>query len=460
MSTGKPIAQTHTDVYPDSHSAQPTGWLDRLFKLRSRGTNVRTELLAGLTTFMTMSYFIIVCPIILSEAGMPREAATAATIFSSVFCTLIFAFWANFPITMAPGMGLISFFTYTVVQGEGLSWQTALGAVFISGVVFLLLTITGLRQALFKAVPRTLRSSITVGIGLFVAFIGLKNAGIIVANKATFVSLGSITQPTTALAAGGVLLAAFLAARRVKGALLLSILALTVGAMALGITKTPQGVGDIFSLSLPDVSPTFMAMDIKGALAYGIIPIIFSFTIVELFDNMATLMGLSNRAGLMKKDGTIPNLNRALQADAVGTMGSAVMGATALNAYVENATGISEGGRTGLTALVTGVLFLLCLFFIPLVSLIPALATAPILVLVGAMMLQEVKEIPMDDLTETLPAFLTIVMTPLTFSIAEGLAFGFISYTVLKLLTGRRKDLHWSMYLIAAAFIVNFAYHG
>ncbi|MEK3821036.1 NCS2 family permease [Cytobacillus sp. FSL W8-0315] len=434
--------------------------LERLFKLSARNTNVKTELLAGVTSFMTMSYIIFVNPIILADAGIPKEAALAATIYASVFCTLLMALWANFPVAVAPGMGLNAFFAYTVVLGQGLSWQTALGAVFISGIVFLILTVTGVRQKIVDGVPDVLKSAIGVGIGLFIAFIGLKNAELVVANESTFVGLGSITSQGPLLALFGLIIAALLMAKKVKGALLISILGTSALAMIVGFIAYPKAVSDIVSLSLPSMSDTFLAMDIMGAVKYGIISVIFSFTIVELFDNLATLIGLSRKAGLTDENGKIENLDRALQADAVGTMASAAFGSTALNAYVENATGISEGGRTGLTALTVAVLFFLSLIFAPLIYFIPSVATAPILTLVGALMLSEIKHISFDDFTDVIPVFLTIVLMPLTFSIAQGLAFGFISYTLLKLLTGKHHQIHWIMYFVSTAFIINFIMGG
>ncbi|RHW41579.1 NCS2 family permease [Neobacillus notoginsengisoli] len=452
METGK--------VIPGKVPTPRQGSLDRFFKLTERKTNVRTEILAGITTFLTMSYIIFVNPMILSDAGIPKEAALAATIYASVFCTILMALWANFPVAVAPGMGLNAFFAYTVVLGHGLSWQTALGAVFISGIVFFLLTVTGIRQKIVEGIPNVLKSAIAVGIGLFIAFIGFSNAGIVVANEATTVGLGDITSKGPLVAIFGLLLAAFLMAKKVKGSLLISILTTTVLAMIVGVVKHPTAVSDIVSLQLPSISETFLAMDLVGAVKYGIISIIFSFTIVELFDNLATLIGLSNKAGLVDKDGKIQNLDRALQADAVGTMASAAVGSTALNAYVENATGIAEGGRTGLTALTTGFLFAVMLIFAPIINFIPSAATAPILILVGALMLSEIKHISFDDFTDVIPAFLTIILMPLTYSIAEGLAFGFVSYTILKLLTGKGKQVHWIMYFVSIAFIINFIMAG
>jgi adenine/guanine/hypoxanthine permease len=434
--------------------------LDRFFKITERNSTVRTEILAGFTTFMTMSYIIFVNPLILSDAGIPKEAALAATIYASVFCTILMALWANFPVAVAPGMGLNAFFAYTVVLGNGLSWQTGLGAVFISGIVFFLLTVTGIRQKIVDGIPGVLKSAIGVGIGLFIAFIGFKNAGIVVASDATTVALGDVTSMGALVAIFGLVLAAFLMAKKVKGSLLISILVTTILAMVIGLVKYPAAVSDIVSFQLPSLSETFLAMDLVGAFKYGIISIIFSFTIVELFDNLATLIGLSNKAGLVDKNGKIQNLDRALQADSVGTMASAMFGSTALNAYVENATGIAEGGRTGLTSLTVGILFFVSLIFAPLINFIPSAATAPILILVGALMLSEIKNISFDDFTDVIPVFLTIILMPLTYSIAEGLAFGFVSYTLLKLLTGKGKEVHWIMYFVSAAFIINFIMAG
>jgi adenine/guanine/hypoxanthine permease len=436
------------------------GLLERLFKLSERNTNVRTEVLAGVTSFLTMSYIIFVNPAILADAGIPKEAALAATIYASVFCTILMALWANYPVAVAPGMGLNAFFAYTVVLGQGLTWQTALGAVFISGVVFLILTITGIRQKIVDGVPPVLKSAIGVGIGLFIAFIGFQNAELVVASDATIVTIGDLTSLGPILALLGLIIASFLMAKKMKGALLVSILATSIIAMITGFISYPKSISDVVSFNLPSLSETFLAMDIKGAIAYGIISVIFSFTIVELFDNLATLIGLTKKAGLMDENGKIQNLDRALQADAIGTMASASFGSTALNAYVENATGIQEGGRTGLTALTAGILFFAALVFAPLIVFVPSVATAPILILVGALMISEIKNISFDDFTDVIPVFLTIILMPLTYSIATGLAFGFISYTLLKLLTGKTQQIHWIMYVVSIAFIINFIMGG
>jgi adenine/guanine/hypoxanthine permease len=430
--------------------------LERVFKLSERQTTPKQEILAGLTTFMTVSYMVIVNPLILSDAGIPKEAALAATIYAIVFSTILMALWANFPIVTGPGMGLNAFFTYSVVLGQGLSWQTALGAVFISGILFFLLTVTGIRSKIVDAIPNVLKASIAVGIGLFVAFIGLKNAGLVVANESTFVGVGNVLDKGPLLTIFGLILAAVLMAKHVKGALIISIFATTAVAMVVGFQAPPTAISDVFSATPPTIGDTFMQMDLKGAIAYGIFSVVFSFTIVELFDTLATLIGLSKKANLVDENGKIPNLNRALAADSVGTMASAIFGSTALNTYIENATGIAEGGRTGLKALTVAVLFLCTLFFAPLIDFIPSVATAPALIIIGSLMLSDIKNVNFDDFTEVVPAFLTIIMMPLTYSIAEGLAFGFISYTAIKLFTGRYREIHWMMYIITIAFFINF----
>lgn len=433
-------------------------WLDKLFHLTERKTDVKTEILAGITTFVTMSYIIFVNPTILADAGIPKEAAIAATIFATVFATLLFALWANMPIAVAPGMGLNAFFTYTVVLGEGLTWQTGLGAVFISGVVFFILTITGLRKKIIEGIPAILKSAISVGIGLFIAFIGFKQAGIIVSNKENLVALGQLTKPGPFLALLGFIAVTVLTARKIKGAALISILLVSIAGMVLGIVEAPKSISSVVSFSMPSMSETFLQMDIKSALHYGLFSIIFSFTLVELFDNLGSMIGLSKKAGLMDEKGEIKGLDKALMADSLATVASAAMGSTAMNAYVENAAGIAEGGKTGLKALVVAMLFLVSLLFTPLISIIPAFATAPILIMVGALMLTEIKNIPLDETTDAVPAFCTIILMPLTFSIGEGLALGFLSYTLVKLLAGKAKEIHWIMYIISAAFIINFVW--
>jgi AGZA family xanthine/uracil permease-like MFS transporter len=432
------------------------GFFQKFFELEKRGTNVRTEILAGTTTFITLAYIIFVNPQILSEAGIPKEAAIAATIWSSVIATILMAFLANYPIAVAPGMGLNAFFTYTVVMQFGLHWTVALGAVFFSGVVFLILTVTKIRSWIIDAVPPSLRSAIPVGIGLFIAFIGLRNAGIVVKSDATLVAFGHLLAPETLLAVFGLILAAVLISRNVKGALIISILTTTVVAMIFGVAQPPKGISDIISFHIPSLAPTFGKLDIVGAFHYGLLNIIFTFTVVELFDNMGTLMGLLKKAGLMGETGQPPALGRAFISDSIGTMISPVLGTCTVTSYIESAAGIAEGGRTGLTALTTAGWFLLALFIAPLVGLVPAFATAPALIIVGALMLAEIVHIKFDDFTEAFPAFITIVGMPLTYSIATGLGLGFISYTLVKLFAGRYKEIHWMMYIIAIAFAINF----
>ncbi|MFD1360455.1 NCS2 family permease [Lentibacillus salinarum] len=430
--------------------------LDRFFKLTERGTNVRTELIAGLTTFISMSYIIFVIPTMLGDAGMPHEATLAATIFVTVFTTILFALWSNFPAATAPGMGLVAFFTYTVVIGEGLTWQAGLGAVFISGIVFLILTITGIRTMIIYGIPDSMKSAITVGIGLFISFLGFQNAGLVVADESNIVGVGDVAATGPLLALFGLILAGILSAKNVKGGLLIAILSTTALSMIVGYTETPGGIGDIFSINVPSLGETLFALDISGAIGYGVISIILSFTLVELFDNTGTLIGFAKKAGLVKKDGKIDGIDRALQADAAGTILSSTMGGTALNAYAENSTGIAEGGRTGLKALVVAILFACTLFIGPLVEIVPTEAVAPALILVGAFMLPEIKNIDFSDFTTVIPVMLTIIMMPLTYSIAEGLAFGFVSYTLLKMGTGKFNEIHPIMYFISAAFMIHF----
>ncbi|MHA7093761.1 NCS2 family permease [Priestia aryabhattai] len=456
MAINEKVETQHMELI--KKSAPNPSSLDKLFHLTERKTDVKTEILAGITTFVTMSYIIFVNPTILADAGIPKEAAIAATIFATVFATLLFALWANMPIAVAPGMGLNAFFTYTVVLGEGLTWQTGLGAVFISGVVFFILTITGLRKKIIEGIPAILKSAISVGIGLFIAFIGFKQAGIIVSNKENLVALGQLTKPGPLLALLGFIAVTVLTARKIKGAALISILLVSIAGMMLGIVEAPKSISSVVSFSMPSISETFLQMDIKSALHYGLFSIIFSFTLVELFDNLGSMIGLSKKAGLMDEKGKIKGLDKALMADSLATVASAAMGSTAMNAYVENAAGIAEGGKTGLKALVVAMLFLVSILFTPLISIIPAFATAPILIMVGALMLTEIKNIPLDEITDAVPAFCTIILMPLTFSIGEGLALGFLSYTFAKLLAGRAKEIHWIMYIISAAFIINFVW--
>ena len=435
----------------------PPSFIERYFKIREKGSSVRTELIAGLTTFIAMAYILFVNPNILADAGIPKDAAIASTIWIAALASMAMGVFANYPVALAPGMGLNAFFAYYVCGVLGLHWTVALGAVFFSGVLFLILTVGGIRQAIINAVPRDLKLAISVGIGLFIAFIGLKGTGLIVENSATYVSLGHVTAPMTLLSLFGLLFTAALMARNVHGSILIGIFVTTVLAMVLGMTPAPQGLGDIVSTSLPHMGETFGQLDLAGAWNYGLVSIIFTFTVVELFDNMGTLIGLTTKAKMVKPDGHIENIDKALTTDAVGTMVSAVFGTSTVTSYIESAAGIAAGGRTGLTALAAGVLFLAALLFTPLIGLVPAFATAPALILVGALLMSEVGKIDFSDFTNALPAFLTIIMMPLTSSIANGFAFGFISYMVMKLFAGQYKQISWIMYLVSIAFLINLA---
>ena len=435
----------------------PPSFVERFFKVREKGSTVRTELLAGMTTFIAMAYILFVNPNILADAGIPKEAAIASTIWIAALASLAMGIFANYPVALAPGMGLNAFFAYYVCGVLGLHWTVALGAVFFSGVLFLILTVSGIRQSIINAVPRDLKYAISVGIGLFIAFIGLKGTGLIVENSATYVSLGHVTAPTTLLSLFGLLLTAALMARNVHGSILIGIFVTTILAMILGMTPAPKGITDIVSTSLPHMGETFGQLDLVGAWHYGLISIIFTFTVVELFDNMGTLIGLTTKAKMIRPDGHIENIDKALTTDAVGTMVSAVFGTSTVTSYIESAAGITAGGRTGLTAVAAGVLFLAALLFTPLIGLVPAFATAPALILVGALLMSEVGKIDFSDFTNALPVFLTIIMMPLTSSIANGFAFGFISYTVMKLCAGQYKKVSWIMYLVSIAFLINLA---
>ena len=433
--------------------------LERLFGLKAQGTNVRTEVLAGVTTFMTMAYIVVVNPAILGEAGMPVAAVAAATCLAAGFGSILMGLVANYPLALAPGMGLNAYFTYTVVKGMGVPWETALGCVFLSGVAFLILTLVGVRQMIVAAIPKPLFSAVAAGVGLFIAFIGLKEAGIIVANPATTVALGDLTTPTAAVAIMGLVLIAVLQAWRVKGAILIGILLATAAGWALGLAKIVPATS-----SLADLTATAFKMDVmgafnlKGGIGLALLEIIFVFLFVDLFDNVGTLVAVTKKAGLQAPDGSIPRLNRILLADSAATMVGAVAGTSTVTSYIESASGVTAGGRTGLTAVVVGVLFLLTLFFAPLVQAIPAAATAPALILVGAMMVGALVDVDWADPTVAIPAFLTLITIPLTFSIANGLAFGITSYAVLRLLTGKIGKGDWLLLVLAALFVLRFVY--
>jgi AGZA family xanthine/uracil permease-like MFS transporter len=429
--------------------------LERTFALAAHGTNVRTEVIAGFTTFLTMAYIIFVNPDILSAAGMPKEAVFVATCLAAALGSAIMGLYANYPIALAPGMGLNAYFAFAVVGGMGFTWQQALGAVFISGVLFVIVSLFRLREWIVNAIPRSLKFAISAGIGLFLAIIGLKNAGLIAAHPATFVTLGDIHQPGALLAVAGFLLIVALEQRKVPGAIIIGILAVTIAAALFGLT-TINGI----VAAPPSLAPTFMQMDIAGAFEKGLLVVILTFFMVELFDASGTLIGVAHRAGLLDKDGKLPRLKKALLADSVAIVAGAGLGTSSTTAYIESAAGTAVGGRTGLTAVVVAILFLSALVFAPLAGAVPAYATAPALCYVAVLMARGLAEIEWDDLTETAPAVITAITMPFTFSIAHGIAFGFIAYTVLKILSGKLSELSPMVAIIAVLFVLKFAYLG
>ncbi|MFN3279753.1 MAG: NCS2 family permease [Paracoccus hibiscisoli] len=431
--------------------------MERYFDLAAKGTTVRTEVIAGITTFLTMAYIIFVNPDILATTGMDRNAVFVATCLAAAVGSLIMGFWANWPIGMAPGMGLNAFFAFTVVGMMGFTWQQALGAVFISGLIFLFLSVTGIRRWLISGIPASMRSAIAAGIGLFLAIIALQSSGIVVGNPATLVALGDLTQAGALLTIAGFFVIVALDALRVTGAILIGILAVTVVSIALGVSQ----FGGVVSMP-PSIAPTFLQMDLLGALTFGIVQVVLVMVLVEVFDATGTLIGVAKRAGLLTEGPTHTNKNlgRALMADSTAITAGAMLGTSSTTAYVESASGVQAGGRTGLTAVVVGVLFLAAMFFAPLAGAVPAYATAPALLYVATLMVRELSEVTWDDVTEAAPSVLTAIAMPLTYSIANGLAFGFISYAVIKLLTGRAREVHAATWIIAALFTAKFALFG
>ena len=429
-------------------------WTERVFKLQEHGTTVRTELVAGLTTFLTMAYIIFVNPSILGDAGMPKDAVFVATCLIAALGTTIMGLYANYPIALAPGMGLNAYFAYVVVMNMGFTWQAALGAVFVSGCLFLLVTLLGLRGLIIRGIPHSLRYAITVGIGLFLALIALKSAGIVTASPATFVTLGELHSPPVVLAVLGFVLIVVLDKRRVPGAILIGIVAVTVASFFFAGNE----FRGIFSAP-PSIAPTFLQLDIKAALSVGLVNVVLVFFLVELFDATGTLMGVAKRAGLLVP-GKMERLNKSLLADSGAIFAGALLGTSSTTAYVESASGVQAGGRTGLTALTVAVLFLACLFIAPLAGVVPAYATAPALFFVACLMLRDLTELDWDDTTEVIPAAVTALVMPFTYSIANGLAFGFITYAVLKLFTGKAKDVHKMVWAIGGVFLFKFVYVG
>ncbi|MDI6641359.1 MAG: NCS2 family permease [Elusimicrobiota bacterium] len=422
---------------------------------------LQTEIIAGITTFMTMAYILFVNANILSACGMNKESVMMATALSAGLATILIGLWTKYPFALAPGMGLNAYFAYSVCIGMKLPWQVALGAVFLDGVLFLILSILPVREAIIKGIPLNIKYAVSVGIGLFIALIGLQHAGIVVSSEATMITLGNVTSPSVLLVIFGLFFTAFLIAKKVKGALLWGIIITTV----IGIfIPSPSGSGNltklpekIFALpSLKILSETFLQLDILGAIKWGLLSIVFTFTFVDMFDTVGTVIGLASKLNIVDKSGSFPRAGKVLTCDAIGTIFGSLLGTSTVTTYVESAAGVSEGGRTGITAITTGILFLLALFFWPLAGIIPQEATAPALIIVGLLMMEPILKINYVDITESLPAFLTLVAMPLTYSIANGLIFGIITYTVLKLVSGRAKEISPLMFILSLLFILYF----
>lgn len=428
--------------------------LERLFKLSENKTSFRTEVLAGVTTFLTMCYIIIVNPLILSETGMDHGAVFVATCLAAAIGCLVMGLIANYPIALAPGMGLNAYFTYSVCLGMGVPWQTALAAVFISGLIFLAISFLKIREAIVNAIPMSLKFAIGGGIGLFLALVALKNSGIIVANPATLVGLGDIKQPTVLLSLLEFLMIVVMHHFRIRGAIIISILVITAISTFMGLNQFKGVVGEI-----PSLAPTFLQMDFEGLFTASLIGVIFVFFLVDLFDSTGTLVGVSHRAGLLV-DGKLPRLKKALFADSTAIVAGAALGTSSTTPYIESASGVAAGGRTGLTAVVVACLFLACLFLAPLAQSVPGFATAPALLFVGVLMIQGITNIDWEDITEAVPAFLTIVFMPFAYSIADGIAMGFISYALIKLLTGKAKTVPYMVWIVAVLWAFKFAVFG
>ncbi len=430
--------------------------LEKIFSLKERGTTVRTEILAGITTFMTMAYILAVNPSILSQAGMDGPAVFVATALSAAIATLIMGITANLPVALAPGMGLNAFFAFSVVLGMGYSWQFALTAVFLEGLIFIFLTITNLREAIIHCIPEAMKKAISGGIGLFIAFIGFKSAGIVVNNEATLVSMGSMTSPGPIVAVVSIVLTGILLCYKVRGALLFGILIGTVVGIPLGVTNVSNfDASTLFSV--PSIAPTFMQFQWEHIFTLDMALILFTFLFVDLFDTLGTLVGLATKADILDANGNIPHVKKALMADAIGTTIGAVLGTSTVTSYVESASGVAEGGSTGLTAVTVAVLFLLSLLIAPIFLLIPGEATASALILVGLFMLAPITGIDFNDFQKSIPAFLTFVMMPLTYSIATGIMWGVVAHVVLSLSMGKTKDLSILSYFLAIIFIGKFA---
>lgn len=431
--------------------------LEKLFKLKANRTNVRTEIVAGIITFLTMSYILVVNPNILSQSGMDREALFTATAIASIVGTLAMAFIPNLPIAQAPGMGLNSFFAFSVVLGLGYSWQMALTAVFIEGIIFLILTACNVREAIVNTIPRGIKEAIPVGIGLFIALIGMQNAGLIVGNPNTMVSLGSMSDPRVWIAMLGIVFTAVLFIRQVHGSFLIGIAVSTIFAVLLGQVSAPEG--GIFSMP-PSLSPVFLQFEWDHVFTLDMLVVVFTFLFVNLFDTIGTLLGVASKAGMLDEEGNFPQIKKALFADALGTTAGAILGTSTVTSFVESTSGVASGGRTGLTSLSTAGMFLLSLFFAPLFLMVPAAATAPALIIVGLFMVSSVVKINFNDMSEAFPAFLTIVMMPFSFSIAHGIVFGMLSFVILKAFSGRFRQVSLTMWIIFALFVLKLILEG
>ena len=426
--------------------------LNRYFQLAENQTSVRQEMLGGLTTFMTMAYIIVVNPQILAQAGMPAEGVVFATCISSAAASLVMGLYANYPIAMAPGMSLNAYFTYSVCLGMNIPWRTALGVVFLSGVLFVLLTVTRVREQIVNGIPDCLKHSTAAGIGLFIAFVGLRNAKLVVASPVTFVSLGNLSLPEVQAACLGILLTLALTVRKIKCAILLGILGTTIVGFARGIAHWPSVL-----VSMPHPASTLLQLDLRGALHLGLLEIIFAFLFVDLFDNVGTLVGVCEQAGFVK-DGRIPRVGRALLADGVGTIFGALTGTSTVTSYIESAAGVAAGARTGLSNVMVAALFLLAAFLAPVAVAIPGFATAPALILVGALMTQSIAHVAWSDFTEAFPAFLTMLAMPLTFSIATGLSLGVIAYSVVKIAAGKYREVSIVLWILTILFVLRYIY--
>ena len=436
-----------------SNTVSNAGFFEKQFKLKEHNTDVRTEIMAGITTFMTMGYILAVNPGMLAETGMDKGGVFTATALSAFVACAMMAFMANYPFALASGMGLNAYFTYGVVFGMGHSWQFALTAVFLEGIIFIVLSFFNVREAIFNSIPMNLKKAVSVGIGLFIALIGFVNSGIVVSEGGTIVSLGNLTEAGPLLAIIGLILTGFLLAKKVKGALFFGIIITTLIGIPMGVSYIPNGdfLG-IFSMP-PSLKEVAFQFEWTNIFTFDMIIVVFSFLFVDIFDTIGTLIGVSSKAGMLDENGQLPKVKEALLADAIGTTVGAALGTSTVTTYVESASGVAEGGRTGLTSLTTGIMFALALVLSPLFGMIPAAATAPVLILVGLFMMSPIKEIDFEDFTEAIPAFLTIVMMPFAYSIAEGIVFGMVSYVLLKVLTGKQKQVSPIMYILAILFI-------